>query len=197
MYDVDFEELVKSPAMPIWVKNLYEEYKQTGNKSLVQKILEGIRNTVDEFNTNAINGVYNQSFILTATGDSLDRYGAIFDVKRNGLNDDDYRNVILGKLHTVENGSTILTIRLILEQLGYVIDRWEKNCDKAFYTDDTGGRDNAYTGYDDTSGVVGEENWINYTIYFYLTPTPTQSEIAMLEELINGIKKVYNRVYIR
>lgn len=163
-------------------------------KPKILRFLKSIYNILSELNNTTYSDIYLQNFITTATGEDLDIIGSDLNFKRNGgESDTSYRNRILAFILITNQGNPIKAVSEFIESLGYDVDSYEETYNTAFYTDSTGDNDYAYTG----SGLIVERNWINYTCYFFLSATPSDSDITYLEEILENIKKVYNRVYIR
>jgi hypothetical protein len=181
--------------IPNIYKDLYLKYLSTGYKAISLRLLEGIYNTKYSLLDVKINDeVYEQIFISTADGENLDKLGEELGFPRlGGESDSDYRNRLIAVYNIIQKGSTIESISEFIESLGYTIDYWQKVYDHNFLFDESGVDDYSYLGIGNPARV----GWINYTIYFFLTPTPSQSDVDYLEGLIEDMKKYYNKVLIR
>ena len=181
--------------IPTIFKDLYSKYQATNYKAVSLRLIEGIYNSKDILlDTKTEDEVYDQIFISTATGNNLDKLGEELGFPRlAGESDTDYRNRLIAVYNIIQKGSTIEAISEFIESFGYVIDYWQKVYAHNFVLDETGNDDYSYLGI----GNPARPGWINYTIYFFLTPTPLQSDVDYLESLIESMKKYYNRVLIR
>ena len=180
---------------PVMLQKLIMKEKETvaGTKTVTHKLLLANYNSIDFLLNDKLNSVYDNAFITTATGSELDKLGDEIGIDRNGDDDTTFRSRILAFILITNQGNSIKAIREFIESLEYEVDSYEETYNTAFYTDSTGDNDYAYTG----SGLIVEQNWINYTCYFFLSATPSDSDIEYLEGILDNIKKVYNRVYVR
>lgn len=182
--------------IPVVFKDFHLKYLSTGYKAISLRLLEGTYNTEYALiDTKTYNEVYDAIFISTADGTDLDKLGLELGfVRLGGESDTDYRNRLIAIYNIIQKGSTIESISEFIESLGYVIDYWEKLYYNNFSFDETGDNEDSYLSNDSGPGWDG---WINYTIYFFLTPTPSQNDMEYLEELLQDMKKYYNKVFIR
>lgn len=195
MYDLNFADDVLA-TLPAPFRRLYAKYLETGVMPVSIKVIKSIIDSTGTLlNTPLNDDVYNAIFVSTAEGVDLDKLGSQLGITRDGESDTDYRNRLLYYLQLKNSGSTIETISNYIESFGYVIDHTESGYDYAFIQDETGLEDYCYTGYD--GGVISPLNWINYTFYFYLDPTPSYYDMVFLEGKLEKVKKVFNKVLIR
>ncbi len=192
---MDFKTFILESDIPPIFPYFYRKFEETGHYPTSLKLLEGIYNNTERTLEKPLQeNVYNQAFIRTATGLSLDRFAESNGLSRlDNESDDDLRKRILLIKEISQEGSSIATLKKLIENLGYKVKSWTKAHTDALYTDSTGKNERSYTG----QSYLYPESWVNYTFYFYLDPTPSREDIEYLEKYLYKQSKLYNKVYVR
>ena len=149
--------------------------------------------TYEDYNNTFIDGIYNQAFVLTATGQDLDKLGEELGVSRGTKTDEEYRQAIIIDQNVRLNGSTRKTVIDYLELNGYTVDLVFIGYRHLWGTELGGDSD----GTIDNGFFLVPSYYCNFVTYFYVSPTPSDSQRLILEGNIYEIAKVTNFIYVR
>lgn len=191
MKHFDFRNIIENSKL--WIKKQYIRDKQGLNSNCIN-IIKGLYNSNTAFETIAENNVWKQSFIISATGEDLNKLGEDLGVYREGLGDEEYRDKIIGYHKITIEGSTLTILKEYIESLGYSVT----NAFRIYpdgYNPEIGGNGNGDTG--DLIMTISESAFRNFTTFIEVSETLTESEINRIEKKIKPYHKVNNFVYVR
>jgi hypothetical protein len=83
-------EIIKQPDYDVNLQYVLEQFKNSENMVGIMKAFNAEMNSVED----ALFEIRNEFYLSTAVGDQLDVIGEIFNERRRGRGDDDYRNAI-------------------------------------------------------------------------------------------------------
>ena len=193
MDSLDFRDVMVDSEL--WIKQKYID-SRSGISVNAINLLKGLFAGCESLETKAIDEVWEQSFVITATGDDLDGLGKDRGVFREGDTDADYRTRIIERENIkASDGATLKVLKDYIENdLGYTI-----NNIFIVYRD---GYDTTLGGNEDgtTGDLIFTTSWAdyrNFLTYIEVNETLTSDDIEYLEGKISFIHKVNNFVLIR
>lgn len=193
MDNLDFKEVIEDSEL--WIKQKYID-SRSGISVNAINLLKGLFTGCESLETKATEEVWEQSFVLIATGDDLDKLGKDRGIFREGDTDSDYRDRIIEYENIkASDGATLKVLKDFIEdELDYTINNVFIVYDDG-YDPSLGGNGDGTTG--DLIFTTSWADYRNFLTFIELNETLTDSDIEYLESKIKPLHKVNNFVHIR
>ena len=193
METLNWKEIVKE--YPLWIKQQNNK-ERSGHNSNIINILKALYNSNKILETKSEDEVYDQMFLITATGDDLDKIGEELGFRREvGQSDEDFRLLILME-ETVKSffGATTKALKEFIQLEGYTIQD-DFRVYKDGYDPELGGNADGNTG--NIMFTTSYSSHRNHIMFFEILESLSEADISYLENLVYMIGKVNNFVYVR